>query len=235
MSDLQPSRPLRIGLVVEGHTDSVVLRAAISSLLPTRELQFTVVQPDFSVAFGGTGEGWSGVYHWCRQAASEGGGSVSGSIALLNHDAIVIQLDADVAEETYQRGHIYDETTIDLPCVQPCPPANATTDALRIVALRWMNSAALPTKCVFCTPSKTMEAWVMKALFPQNTHVKSHNWECHSSPEGQLGQQPKPSRIAKSRRDYESRRQELIEGWPRVRSLSEAERFSQEFMNAIGT
>ena len=175
MSDSQPLRPLRIGLVVEGHTDSVVLRAAISSLLPARELQFTVVQPDFSVAFGGTGEGWSGVYRWCRQAASEGGDSVSGSEALCNHDAIVIQLDADVAEETYQRGHIYGENATDLPCVQPCPPANATTDALRIVALRWMNVATLPTKCVLCTPSKNMEAWVMKALYPENTHVKSRN------------------------------------------------------------
>ena len=74
----------------------------------------------------------------------------------------------------------------------------------------------------------------MKALFPKNTHVTSPNWECHSSPEGQLGQQPKATRIAKSRRDYESRRQELIEAWPQVQSLSEAERFSQEFLNAVG-
>lgn len=234
MSEALRSSPLRIGLVVEGPTDGIVLRAAISSLLPERELEFTLIQPDFSVALGGTGEGWSGVYRWCQQAASEGGGSVSGSVALLNHDAIVIQLDADVAEETYQRGHIHDETATDLPCVKPCPPANATTDALREVALRWMKSATLPIKCVFCTPSKNMEAWVMKALFPGNTHVKSSGWECHSSPEGQLGQQPKATRIAKSRRDYESRRQGLIEGWPRVRSLSEAERFSQEFLKAVG-
>jgi hypothetical protein len=119
MSDQIVSRPLRIGLVVEGTTDGIVLRAAIKSLLPETELEFTTIQPDFSVALGGTGEGWSGVYRWCRQAASEGGGSVSGSIALLNHDALVIQIDADVAEETYQRGHIHDETAADLPCVEP--------------------------------------------------------------------------------------------------------------------
>ena len=233
MSETQRSNPLRIGLIVEGPTDGIMLRAAISSLLPGRELEFTLVQPDYSIAFGGTGEGWSGVYRWCQQAASEGGGSVSGSVLLLNHDDIVIQLDADVAEETYHRGHIHDVTATDLPCVKPCPPANATTNALRTVALRWMNVTSLPAKCVFCTPSKNMEEWVMKALYPENALVKSRAWECHSSPERQLGQQPKGTRIAKSRRDYESRRQELIESWPRVRTLSEAERFSQEFLSAF--
>ena len=233
MSNPIVSRPLRIGLVVEGATDGIVLRAAISSLLPERELEFTIIQPDFPVALGGTGEGWSGVYRWCRQAASEGGGSISGSIALLNHDALVIQIDADVAEETYQRGHIHDETATDLPCVKRCPPADATTNALRHVVLRWMNEPMLPSKCVFCTPSKNMEAWVMQALYPENIHVKSPRWECHASPEGQLGQQPKASRITKTRRDYESRRPQLIAAWPKVRRLSEAERFSQEFLTAV--
>lgn len=162
MSDATASRPLRIGLVVEGATDGIVLRAAISSLLPNRELEFTIIQPDFSVALGGTGEGWSGVYRWCRQAASEGEGSVSGSIALLNHDVIVIQIDADAAEGTYQKQKLYYEAAADLPCVKPCPPADATTNALRHVVLRWMNEPTLPPKCVFCTPSKNMEAWVMQ-------------------------------------------------------------------------
>ena len=233
MSETTSSRPLRIGLVVEGQTDGIVLRAAIRSLLPERELDFTTISPDFSLAFGGTGEGWSSVYRWCRQAASEGGGSVSGSISLLNHDALVIQVDADVAEETYQRGHIYDETATDLPCVKPCPPADATTNALRQVVLRWMNESTLPPKCIFCTPSKNMEAWVMRALYPDNIHVKSSRWECHASPEGQLSQQPKASRSAKTRRDYESRRPQLIAAWPQVRHLSEAERFSQEFVSAV--
>lgn len=234
MSDATASRPLRIGLVVEGATDGIVLRAAISSLLPNRELEFTIIQPDFSVALGGTGEGWSGVYRWCRQAAIEGEGSVSGSIALLNHDVIVIQIDADAAEDTYQKQKLYYEAAADLPCVKPCPPADATTNALRHVVLRWMNEPTLPPKCVFCTPSKNMEAWVMQALYPENIHVKSPRWECHASPEGQLGQQPKISRIAKTRRDYESRRPQLTAAWPQVCRLSEAQRFSDAFLTAVG-
>ncbi len=232
MSETKPSLPLRIGLIVEGPTDGIVLRAAISSLLPDRELDFTHIQPDFSSALSETGEGWSGVYHWCRQAASEGGGSVSGSMALLNHDVIVIHLDADVAEKTYQSGRI-DEAATDLSCVRPCPPATATTDALRKVVLRWMSETRLPAKFVFCTPSKSIEAWVVKALYPRNTHAQSKGWECHDDPDKQLGQQPKATRIGKTKRDYESRRQEFINAWPDVRKLDEAERFSQEFLGVF--
>ena len=47
MSEATRSIPLRIGLVVEGPTDEIVLRAAISNLLPGRELAFTLMQPDF--------------------------------------------------------------------------------------------------------------------------------------------------------------------------------------------
>jgi hypothetical protein len=78
-----------------------------------------------------------------------------------------------------------------------------------------------------------MEAWVVQALFPENKLVKSPHWECHASPEGQLGQQLKASRIAKTRRDYESRRPQMIAAWPQVRRLSEAERFSQEFLSTV--
>lgn len=232
MSETKPSIPLRIGLIVEGRTDGIVLQAAIKSLLPDRDLEFTHIQPDFSVAFGGTGEGWSGVYHWCRQAAREGGGSVSGTMALLNHDVFVIHLDADVAEKTYQSGRI-DETATDLPCVRKCPPASDTTDALRQVVLRWMSETKLPAKFVFCTPSKSIEAWVIKALYPKNTHAQSKGWECHTYPEKQLGQQPKAIRIGKTEKDYESHRQDIIKAWPDVRKLDEAERFSQEFLTVF--
>ena len=99
-----------------------------------------------------------------------------------------------------------------------------------MVALKWMRETKLPAKCVFCTPSKSIEAWVVKALYPKNTHAQSKGWECHDDPDKQLGQQPKATRISKTKRDYESRRQEFINAWPDVRKLDEAERFSQEFL-----
>lgn len=138
------SDPLRVAAAVEGPTDKIVLQAIIHALLPTTDFEFHTLQPEGSVAFqppniAGTGAGWAGVYRWCRQSAAEGGGSVSGSSALFNHDVLIVQVDADVANKTYGSGNIQNATHDDLPCEAPCPPVNATTNALRAVILNWLG------------------------------------------------------------------------------------------------
>lgn len=45
------SRPLRVALAVEGATDEVVLKAAVESMVGDRPIQFTLLQPEFSLAF----------------------------------------------------------------------------------------------------------------------------------------------------------------------------------------
>ena len=56
------SEPLRVAAVVEGPTDSIVLSAAIESLLPGKEFEFQILQPELSAAFeaqgGELGLGW---------------------------------------------------------------------------------------------------------------------------------------------------------------------------------
>lgn len=187
------SKPLRIAAVVEGPTDYVVLQAVVKALLPERETQFTYLFPKMSEVFqqipGDLGLGWAGVYRWCHQTAKVGGGSVSGSFLFDNHDILLVHLDADVADKTYESGHI-DDYTDDLPCRQPCPPPSATTNALRQVILRWMNEPAVPDRCVLCIPSKSMETWVVLALSPKSREVRKATWECQEDPEKQLGQQP---------------------------------------------
>lgn len=169
------SDPLRIALVIEGPTDLVVLKAAVLALLPNRDIEFAVLQPELSEAFQPTrpedGLGWAGVYRWCGQTVQEGGGSVSGSVLFRFHDLLIVHLDADVAEQTYGSGHI-DDATADLPCEQPCPPPSATTNALREVMLRWMNEDQVPARSVICIPSKSMETWVLMALFPKARTVR---------------------------------------------------------------
>ena len=198
------SDPLRVAAIVEGPTDSIVLAAAIESLLPGEEFEFQTLQPELSAAFeapgGEMGLGWSGVYRWCRQAADEGGGCVSQASVFAFHDLLVVQMDADVAGMTYKSGRIEDESD-DLPCEKPCPPASDTTDALRLVILRWMGETEVPDQLVLCTPSKSMEAWVMAALFPNNKVLARRGWECHADPAAQLGQQPTRQRIEKRVRD----------------------------------
>lgn len=95
---------VRIAAAVEGPTDAIVLEAVLNA--------HRIRVPDS--AAGGIGSirlrvkpnrnRMGRVYRWCRQSAAEGGGSVSGSSVLSNHDLLIIQVDADVADKTYSRS-----------------------------------------------------------------------------------------------------------------------------------
>ena len=145
----------------------------------------------------------------------------------------MIHVDADVARATYRDGAI-DDPTPDLPCEKPCPPASNTTDALRQVILRWIGAKETPSRCVLCTPSKCIESWVIKALFPNNSAMRKKGWECHPDPVPQLSTVKKTHRVRKTREDYQTRQDDFRVAWPRVRELSEADRFSRSFLDAIG-
>ena len=233
------SEPVRIAVAVEGPTDAVVLRAILKALLRGTEFQFQTLQPEGSAAFGSapfgkTGAGWAGVYRWCRQAVLEGDGAVSGSSALSNHDVLVVQVDADVAGEAYADGNIRDAPRDDLPCEEPCPPPDRTTNALRAVIVNWLGERERPRRTVLCTPSKSMEAWVIAAVWPDNRVIRRGNWECHRRPEGQLAALPKAKRFAKRLYDYRQKEDEIESAWPKVSArLTEAARFEREFLAAM--
>ena len=230
---------LRVAAVVEGPTDKIVLRAIVRALVPTTDFEFQTLQPEGSLAFqpiqfAGTGVGWVGVYRWSRQSAQEGGGSVSGSFALLNHDVLIVHVDADVANKTYGSGNVQDAPQDDLPCEEPCPPVNATTNALRAVILNWLGEDECHPRIVLCTPSKNMETWVLAAVCPNHGLVPSDDWECRQNPEGQLASLPLRRRFRKHQEDYLSRQDEISDTWPIVSTrLEEAKRFEEEFFAAV--
>ena len=184
-----------------------MLRAAITGLLKNRsDFVFETLQPEGSEAFGSTtGTGWAGVYRWARQSTEEGDGSVSGSAALSSHDVLIVHVDADVAGKTYGSASIHDPPFQDLPCQQPCPPRSATSNPLRVVILRWLGEARCLSHVVLCTPSKSIETWVIAAVCPDNRIVGRGDWECHQDPEGQLRALPKRQRFEKAIRDYRDR------------------------------
>lgn len=226
------SEALRVALVAEGPTDKIVLEAALASMLDGRPFILRQLQPEESAPFGQVGTGWIGVYRWCRQAVARSGGALRNDVLYLAYDALLLHLDADVAEKSYRDGSI-DETVLDLPCVQPCPPPSATTNPLRHVLLRWLGESSPPPRTVLCTPSKSMEAWVVAALFPNDLAV-SRGIECWPNPEQRLGQQPKELRHRKNQRDYQNQAQALTIAWPRLSStLDEARRFQGEFLAAL--
>ncbi len=206
------SDPVRIAAAVEGPTDAIALEAILSAVFPDVELEFQTLQPEGSRAFGSTGHGWAGVYRWARQAVREGGGAISGCSVLEHHDVLIVQVDADVAHTTYWRASIRDAPRDDLPCDRPCPPASATTNALQAVILGWLGEAACPQGVVLCTPSKSIDTWVLAAVCPDNHVVQRADWECNLKPAGQLGALPKAIRFEKNVGDYRRRRDTIEKG-----------------------
>ena len=231
----------RVAVAVEGPTDEVVIEAIIDTILGGTEFELQLLQPEGSSVFGTTagskrGLGWHGVFRWCREASTEGGGRVSSSAVFAHHDLVVVHVDADVAGVTYESGNISFPPRVDLPCEQPCPPASATTDSLRDVVLNWLGEVDCPNRLVLCIPSKSMEAWVVVALWPDNPVVGRGNWECRKRPETQLAALPKGRKLAKTRADYVTRAKEIGSGWSiTVSKLQEAKRFQTEFMAALGS
>ena len=232
------SEPLRVAAAVEGPTDAIVLRAILGALLPDTDFVFQTLQPEGSAAFGSapsgnTGAGWVGVYRWSRQSACEGGGSVSGSSALSNHDVLIVHVDADVAGKTYASGNIQDAPCEDLPCEAPCPPPDETTNALRAVVLNWLGEHERPSRIVLCTPSKSIEAWVLAAVWPEGDVVRRDDWECRPNPKGQLAALPMHRRFGKLPDDYRCKQGDMERAWPEVSArLTEAARFEAEFLSA---
>jgi len=207
------SNTLRIALIGEGVTDYVVLSAAMESMLSGRSFDLKLLQPEGSLAFTGAGDagplggGWKGVYKWCIQSAVRGSGHVSDDPVFVSYDLLVVHLDADVAGEDPANDAIdpIPELAGRLPCEQPCPPASATTGALRAVMSSWLGEAETPPRTVLCTPSKSTEAWVMAACFPTDRGMATKGWECHPKPATRLDNSgsrrasPRRVRITKNR------------------------------------
>ncbi len=225
--------PLRLGIAAEGISDYHILLAAAKSMAGGKPIVATLLQPEESDAFTGGGDagplggGWKGVGKWCFQAARRGGGKLSGGLLDL-FDVLILHLDADVAAEEPAEGSPF----VGLPCEQPCPPAVDTTDALRAVMLRWTGESAIPARVVLCTPSKSMDAWVMEAFFPDDREMNRLGKECHGGPASRLAQQPKRARFSKS--GYRGKAAEFEKRWTKVtNALDEARRYETEFVAAL--
>lgn len=230
---------LRVALAVEGVTDYAILVALIARLIDWRATTFSYLQPEFSATFEPAGYaqgGWSFLYRWCRTTAElNGPNGLEDNVLFLNHDVLVVQIDADVAGRDYQSGHIEDPAN-DLPCAQPCPPVSDTTAALRKVVLRWLNTPQSPPRLVICIPAQCLETWLLAGLYPTDRNTQSPDLECLPCPEGRLANKPKAGRLisgnTKNRLVYQQRAREFANQWPGVtRHCTEALRFEQDLMS----
>jgi len=234
--------PLRVALAVEGKTDGIILKELIASIVSPRPVTVSFQQPEFSVAFDQLNEdcGWRGVYEWCHDTATplHGEKGVEDNMLFLNHDVLVVQIDADVASSTYESAHIPDPMG-DLPCVSSkCPPIQPTIDALTLVLQRWLSIDIRPSNTVFCIPAQSLEAWLLAALYPTDKYVINGGIECREDPERLLSGKPKVGRLVSGRKKktevYESRAGEFSGRWSVVVQLcSQAMAFEKSFKEAI--
>ena len=236
------SNPLRIAFVVEGPTDLVILKTVVGRLLEGRDFVVQSLQPEISEAFKavpGLNVGWPGVCRWCFQTADQGGGKLTDNPLFVVYDLIIFQLDADVAETNYTAGHIQDPfPDPTLPCEENCPPASATTDRLRAVALRWMGEQSVPPRMVICTPSKALETWILVGLFTDDSVSMRDDVECHPNPSDTLQGKPLTRRLVRSGKKniekYQALAPEFALKWNTVTArCQEASRFENDFIHAL--
>jgi hypothetical protein len=234
MSKATPA-PMRVAFVMEGPTDYVVLKAAVRALLKGRDFVPTPVKPELNQNLIPTTEGgWGGVYKWCRQAVSQSGGSFRNNPILAFHDALVIQIDADVAEKRYSDYHIADAPCDDLPCIQADQSTGQTVDALRQVMLGWLSETAVPTGSVLCIPSKSIETWLLVALFPADDVAVRADVESRKDVEIRLRKHGLIKGKQKLIEKYKANETKVHNAWSTVRAkCPEADRFSTAFLNLV--
>ena len=227
---------LRVALVAEGPTDSVVIEAALRALLP-RPFTLALLQPEPTRPQMGTG--WCGVFKWCRELAARSPASLEADPTLPGFDLFVIHLDADVAEKRYPDcGAAVEAAALAfpaLPCSQPCPPASTAADQVRQRLLAWLGIERIGPKTVLCVPSKAVEAWLAAGVLDAS-HVLLANVECDLNLEGRLAALAVAQRIRKTTREYRALASTVSRQWTAVRSrCTQADRFSLEVAAASGT
>lgn len=228
---------LRVALMAEGPTDSVLIEAALMAILD-RPFTLTTLQPESTRPRLGTG--WCGVFKWCREFAARSYASLEADPTLPGFDLFVIHVDADVAEKSYADGGAplvaAAQGLPSLPCARPCPPPTGAADELRTRMLAWLGLVQVGPRTVLCVPSKAIEAWLAAGVL-EKPHPLLSELECKSNLETQLARLPKKKRIKrKSEKEYREHASSVTREWARVtQTCTQAVRFHSEVHAALGS
>ena len=237
---------MKIGTVVEGPTDRLLLEAIISHVMPG-EHQFLALQPvGLGASLGETGTGWKGVRRFCREIYQRHQSNIASYMADYQLDLLVIHLDADVICE----ADLWEDTPLpEWLNPLPCPPIAATAGQLKRLVAHWLNEPAaanLPLSLIFAIPSQDTENWTFAALFPEDALCQRPEYECVQGenqyhPAYQLtlkdyGKylQRKESQIKKSVVTYRRLVPEIMNRWEQVcRICTQAHQFQQDLSQTL--
>jgi hypothetical protein len=226
---------LRVALVSEGPTDRVLIEAALKAIL-TRPFTISSLQPEATRPEAGNG--WCGVFKWCRQFVSRSHSALEADPTLPGFDLFVIHLDADVANCSYADCGAGMELAAqglpELPCAQPCPEPETTVDELRARILAWLDLGDIGPRTVLCVPSKSMDAWLAASVL-KPSHPLLVDLECNMRIQVRLAALPTSQRIAKSVRTYQEYSHAVTKNWPGVlEKCTQAGRFHRDVSEATG-
>lgn len=201
---------LKIAVVAEGPTDIVIIESALNAIFAGRSFVTIQLQPSGSVAFGDFGGGWGGVYRWCKQAVGAG----MGDLLAAHFDAVILHIDADVADANYANANIAPlPSDLPIPCQPNRPPACLPCAALRKVVLSWLGSLPFSQHFAFCIPSMATESWLVPILFPKDVLSVSADPECYPNPASRLSAKGRPKKKAA---DYRSVAPKITAGWHKL-------------------
>jgi hypothetical protein len=212
---------LRIALVAEGETDTVIIEAALTAVLGSRPFILTQLQPEKNKP--AMGAGWGGVLKWCHAANQRHAGSLDDDPTLQGFDLLIIQLDVDVAGFRYaDYGPEVAALAVTadwhpLPCVEPCPPPTQTVTRLASVLNSWLGNAAMGSKTMLCMPAQASGTWLAAAVLPPG-HKLSDGIECNVGVESGLTILPKGQRIRKTVPQYRAQSPEITSQWSSVKA-----------------
>ncbi len=169
---------MKIGTVVEGPADRLLLKAIIAKRFPGEHKYFDLQPADTGASFGRTGTGWKGVRRFCYDIWQSLDTDIAGLIREHQMDLLVIHLDADVACESDLQEDINPPVEN---IYQPCPPILPTAEKLEEVVAKWLNldsADKFPPEVIPAIPSQDSENWLFAALFPDDELCRQPDYEC---------------------------------------------------------
>ena len=228
-----------VGLITEGPTDAIILERIVGLLCPeNRHAVVTTISPTETELMNGIpkpeGFGWGGVYKVCR--------NLEWKLALqrkagICYDLIVIHVDGDVGNKTYQSANIvpFPEAGI-LPSFDQDKTVIENCEMLKQVVATWI--AFSNSKVVYCIPYINMDIWAAFSLYPKDRNYLFESWTeeqlnsfllMKGKQEGRLIRN-KAGRIRKIPNSYRNAAQKLtIDVWHELTvSMEQAMRFESD-------
>ena len=200
-----PSKTLSVGIVSEGATDQYILGIILQEISSSMDIDFEIrsIQPKYDAI----NDQWEKEHNSLEKFITDTG-----------IDLLILQIDADVIYMKYTDcpSIVPESSDFPIPISTPCPdtgcnlPCHAI-DAIPKLLSSWVHSKNMPECVVLCTPSKSLDAWVVATMpltdfrkdqIDQNLlTILNGKLECTLNPEQCFDYSDK---IGKSRRSYKN-------------------------------